>query len=94
LGNNWSGIVTIKKDHELIKDGSYAITRHPIYTGLLFGLMGAVIVLGEVRGLIAIIILFIAIQIKISTEEKFLKNAFSEYDDYCHHTKKLIPFIY
>src|SRR5262249_1301799 len=35
LKGNWSGTVTIKADHELIMTGPYAITRHPIYTGLL-----------------------------------------------------------
>ncbi|MFI5156865.1 MAG: methyltransferase family protein, partial [Chitinophagales bacterium] len=35
LGTNWSGAVTVKKDHELIRTGPYAITRHPIYTGML-----------------------------------------------------------
>ena len=35
LGRNWSGVVTIKHDHELIDGGPYALVRHPIYTGLL-----------------------------------------------------------
>ena len=33
LGRNWSGIVTVKQDHELIRSGPYALVRHPIYTG-------------------------------------------------------------
>ena len=94
LGSNWSGTVTIKKDHELIQNGPYAITRHPIYTGLLFGLIGSVIILGEIRGLIAITVLFVAIQKKIDVEEKFLSNVFSEYAEYRQHTRRLIPFIY
>src|SRR5579871_3841744 len=38
LGGNWSGIVTLKKDHELIIRGPYRWVRHPIYTGLLLAL--------------------------------------------------------
>ena len=30
LGRNWSGIVTVKADHELITSGPYGIVRHPI----------------------------------------------------------------
>src|SRR5690349_14803418 len=30
LGRNWSARVTIKKDHELVRAGPYAIVRHPI----------------------------------------------------------------
>jgi protein-S-isoprenylcysteine O-methyltransferase len=43
LGENWSGRVTVKKDHSLVQSGPYALTRHPIYTGIFFGLVGAVI---------------------------------------------------
>ena len=94
LGKNWSGTVTIKKDHELIETGPYSVTRHPIYTGMLFGLAGAVLVQGELRGLMALIILFAAIQIKTATEEKFLEEVFINYNTYVQRTRKLIPFIY
>ena len=33
LGRNWSGTVTVKQDHELIRSGPYRFVRHPIYTG-------------------------------------------------------------
>jgi protein-S-isoprenylcysteine O-methyltransferase Ste14 len=94
LGSNWSGTVTVKKDHELIQSGPYAVTRHPIYTGLLFGLLGSAIILGEIRGLIAIVLFYISVQIKITLEEKFMETEFPEYNNYRRRTRKLIPFIY
>lgn len=48
LGRNWSGIVTVKEDHELIRTGPYGYVRHPIYTGLITGLIGT----GEVPALV------------------------------------------
>ncbi|MGH8275055.1 MAG: methyltransferase family protein, partial [Gammaproteobacteria bacterium] len=33
IGRNWSGIVTLKQGHELIRTGPYRWVRHPIYTG-------------------------------------------------------------
>ncbi len=50
LGSNWSRSVTIKKDHDLITTGPYAVARHPIYTGLLAGFLGTAIAMTEVRG--------------------------------------------
>ncbi|MFI5156936.1 MAG: methyltransferase family protein [Chitinophagales bacterium] len=94
LGSNWSATVTVKKDHDLIQTGPYAITRHPIYTGMFFGLAGAVIILGETRGLIAIAFFFIAIEIKMSTEEKFMNATFPMYESYARKTRKFIPFLY
>ena len=35
LGANWSGVVTLKEGHELIRTGPYRSIRHPIYTGIL-----------------------------------------------------------
>ena len=32
LGGNWSSGVTIKADHELVRNGPYALVRHPIYS--------------------------------------------------------------
>src|ERR1700734_4427488 len=43
LGRNWSRSVTIKEDHELITTGPYTLVRHPIYTGILIGLLGTAI---------------------------------------------------
>jgi protein-S-isoprenylcysteine O-methyltransferase Ste14 len=94
LGKNWSAVVTIKKEHELVTKGVYRISRHPIYTGMLAGITGAAIIQGEVRGIIAILLFAAAAQIKIRTEEKFMRMIFKEYEEYSRQTKKLIPFIY
>ena len=40
LGKNWSGMVTVKHDHELIRSGPYRFVRHPIYSGILAGARG------------------------------------------------------
>ena len=94
LGENWSGRVTVKKDHQLIRSGPYSLTRHPIYTGIFFGLVGAVIIQGETRGLIALVLLFIALHLKMAREEKFMTQLFPSYTDYARKTKKLIPLLY
>jgi protein-S-isoprenylcysteine O-methyltransferase Ste14 len=61
---------------------------------MFFGLIGAALVLGEMRGIIAVILFFLSIQMKMSTEEKFMQENFREYADYKLKTKKLIPFVY
>jgi hypothetical protein len=38
IAGNWSSDVTLKRDHEPIVDGPYALVRHPIYTGILLAL--------------------------------------------------------
>jgi protein-S-isoprenylcysteine O-methyltransferase Ste14 len=47
LGRMWSASPNVLQDHhELRTDGPYAITRHPIYTGLLGMLLGTALLNG------------------------------------------------
>ncbi|HEY1748253.1 MAG TPA: isoprenylcysteine carboxylmethyltransferase family protein [Xanthobacteraceae bacterium] len=94
LGRNWSGIVTVKQDHELIRSGPYALVRHPIYTGLLFAILGTAVAIGEWRGLIAFVLITAGFVIKLRTEEKFMSETFgTQYAHYRAEVPALIPFL-
>jgi protein-S-isoprenylcysteine O-methyltransferase Ste14 len=94
LGKNWSQAVTIKEDHKLIETGPYSIVRHPIYTGFLFGFVGTSIALGEIRGLIAVALVFVVLYHKLKLEEKWLREQFGKpYEIYSQRVSALIPFI-
>jgi protein-S-isoprenylcysteine O-methyltransferase Ste14 len=94
LGRNWSGIVTVKENHELIRSGPYAIVRHPIYTGLLLAMLGTVIVFGEWRGLLAFCLLTIAFLLKLRREERFMEENFPDtYPSYRAQVPALIPLF-
>jgi protein-S-isoprenylcysteine O-methyltransferase Ste14 len=94
LGRNWSGSVTVKQSHELIRSGPYALVRHPIYTGLLTAILGTAIALGEWRGLLAFAILTVAFLLKIKREEHFMSEIFlNEYPRYRADVPALIPFL-
>jgi protein-S-isoprenylcysteine O-methyltransferase Ste14 len=94
LGKNWSQAVTIKEDHELITNGPYALVRHPIYTGFLFGFIGTSIAVGEWRGMIAVALVFGALLYKLKLEEKWLREQFGDsYEIYCLRVSALVPFI-
>jgi protein-S-isoprenylcysteine O-methyltransferase Ste14 len=94
LGANWSATVTVKQNHELMQTGPYAIVRHPIYSGFLLAMLGTAIAFGEVRGLIALILAFIAWRVKSLIEERFMLDQFGEqYAQYKREVKALIPFV-
>src|SRR6266487_7080386 len=76
LGANWSGVVTLKEGHELIRTGPYRSIRHPIYTGILLALLGTAITFGEVRALLAVAIAWLSFYIKARREELFLSQEF------------------
>jgi protein-S-isoprenylcysteine O-methyltransferase Ste14 len=94
LGGNWSGMVTLKQDHELIRSGPYALVRHPIYSGLLLALIGTAIVIGKWRALIGLALIVFALVRKITIEERFMMEAFGEaYARYRAEVPALVPFI-
>jgi protein-S-isoprenylcysteine O-methyltransferase Ste14 len=92
LGRNWSGAVTVKQGHELVRSGPYAYARHPIYTGLLTALLGTVITSGTLRSVIGLAIITAALVRKLRTEERFMRETFpEEYARYSAAVPALIP---
>ena len=95
LGRNWSSSVTIKQGHELITTGPYAWVRHPIYTGILTGLLGTAIALSQVRGFIAFVLIFLMYWVKLRLEEQWMRAEFGEtYAAYAHQTTALVPYLF
>ena len=95
LASNWSSSVTIKQGHELITTGPYALVRHPIYTGILTGFLGTTIALSQVRGFIALTLLFVILWAKLRTEEEWMRSQFGEtYATYAHQTAALVLYVF
>jgi protein-S-isoprenylcysteine O-methyltransferase Ste14 len=94
IGRNWSGIVTVKRDHELVRSGPYRWVRHPIYTGLLVAFVGSAIARGEWRGVLAVLIVFVSFWNKLRLEERWMIETFGDaYLRYREEVRALIPFV-
>jgi protein-S-isoprenylcysteine O-methyltransferase Ste14 len=92
IGKNWSGTVTIKIEHELIRTGPYAHIRHPIYTGMLLAVVGTAIAIGEYRALVALALLLIGFIAKAKREESFLATRFGPaFDEHRRRTGFFLP---
>jgi protein-S-isoprenylcysteine O-methyltransferase Ste14 len=95
LGRNWSALVEMKEDHQLMCGGPYAIVRHPIYSGFMAATLGTAIAVGELHGLISFVLVLVAWGYKSRLEEKALIGQFGqEYEKYRGRVKGLIPFVW
>jgi protein-S-isoprenylcysteine O-methyltransferase Ste14 len=95
LGRNWSGAISIKVEHRLIRSGPYRFLRHPIYTGLLAMYLGPALVTGERLALLGVALVLFAYWRKIRLEEAALHQAFgADYDAYCRATWALVPGLF
>ena len=94
LGTNWSGRPAIHENHTITRTGPYAIVRHPIYTGLLTGILGTAIATGALLAFVSLFVMLVLFLIKIRMEEQFMVEEFGEeYERYRGEVKALIPYV-
>jgi protein-S-isoprenylcysteine O-methyltransferase Ste14 len=94
LGSNWSGNVTIKVAHELIRTGPYRFVRHPIYTGIILAAAGTAIALDQTRGLAALVLFWVSFTIKRLKEEQLMRQTFGDqYIAYARTTGAIFPAL-
>jgi protein-S-isoprenylcysteine O-methyltransferase Ste14 len=92
LGRFSSSAVTLKEGHALIRVGPYALTRHPIYTGLLVAMAGTALARDSVAGLLGLALLVVGFVVKLRQEERLLLEHFgSAYQAYRGDIPALIP---
>lgn len=77
----------------LRQTGLYALTRNPMYLGLILVALGICI---HARPLAWLFFAFLCVVLttKIAAEERFLTAAYPEFAEYRGKVKKLIPFIW
>jgi protein-S-isoprenylcysteine O-methyltransferase Ste14 len=92
LGAMWSAAPTVKQEHQLRTSGPYAITRHPIYTGLLGMMLGSLLLAGAGRWIVAFPVYLVLLQFKIHTEERLMLAEFpGDYPRYRQRVPRLAP---
>src|SRR2546422_11765337 len=94
LGQNWSGVVTLKEGHELVERGPYRFVRHPIYTGILTMFFATALVQGHVAGFAGVLLTFASFWIKLGREEQLMLQQFpARYATYQHRAKRTMTFV-
>jgi protein-S-isoprenylcysteine O-methyltransferase Ste14 len=92
LGRNWSSQITLKEGHTLICSGPYRYLRHPIYSGILLGLVGTALAVGLYRALLGVALAFLGFWWKARQEDAWLARAFGEqFERQRRRTGRLLP---
>lgn len=92
LGQYWSGRITIKEGHKLIRTGPYARLRHPIYSGLVLAAAGTAIEVDRWHGISVVCIVLFGFWIKARREEALLAEHFgAEFEEHRRATGFLLP---
>jgi len=92
LGTNWSAMVTLKDGHELVRKGMYRWIRHPIYSGILLGMIGTAMIREHLRGWVGVAIVFAGFYLKARREERFLREEFgADFEEHSRQTGMFLP---
>jgi protein-S-isoprenylcysteine O-methyltransferase Ste14 len=92
LGTMWSSSPVAKEGHVLHTTGPYAVTRHPIYTGILGMLISSAVALDFGAWLCVLALVLIFFELRIRDEERLMREAFpGEYDRYRRLVPQLVP---
>ena len=96
LGKQFSWLVTVQEEHELITDGPFRYMRHPRYSGIILWVFGVALIFLSIAGLVLAVLMSALMLLRIPKEEKLLHGEFGEkWEVFCKRTtKKLIPCVY
>lgn len=94
LGNSLTPFPKPRDEAALVTAGAYQVTRHPMYSGLIFGACGAALVTGSpVRTLLAAALAAL-LYFKSGKEEAYLEQKHGEaYAEYKAKVPRLVPNV-
>lgn len=82
----------IKKNRELTTTGPYAYSRNPLYLGSILIAIGFVVAARNVWIAVAAAMMFLVIYVPVvMAEEKYLRSAFADYDQYAASVPRFFP---
>jgi protein-S-isoprenylcysteine O-methyltransferase Ste14 len=94
LGSNLSPFPKPIEGGVLVTSGVYRWVRHPIYTGLILGTLGWSVWRSSLLGVGLAVLLFLFFDLKSRREERWLVEAYPNYEEYRRRVRKLLPFVY
>ena len=93
LGKNWSPVLGIQKDQQLITEGIYQYIRHPMYAAHLLWAIAQIMILPNwIAGFSFIVAMVPHYLLRVGKEENMMLDQFGEeYASYMKKTGRIIP---
>lgn len=93
LGRFWDAAISVREDHRVVRDGPFAIVRHPVYLGLIFFLLGGTLLEADPLVGAASFVTAVVVAFRAREEERFLEERLGdEYRAYARRVPMLLPW--
>ena len=87
--------VQAERAQTVVDSGPYRYVRHPMYAGMVLFVIGTPLMLGSLWGLLATVVLFALLALRIRGEEHVLKQDLAGYADYMTKTPwRIVPGVW
>lgn len=91
LGRDLTPFVDPKQGAPLRTTGVYAVSRNPVYAGLLVALGGIAVLRARPEPLVAVVLLAVVLHVKAGAEEHRLRERYGrEYEHYAARVPRLV----
>jgi protein-S-isoprenylcysteine O-methyltransferase Ste14 len=93
LGTNWSAVLELSRDHQLVQHGVYQRVRHPMYSAIfLFSAAQGMMLSNWLAGWGALVAFWLLYAERVAREEQLMLDRFGDqYADYMQRTGRLTP---
>ena len=94
LGRHWRIEAGLNADHQLVRSGIYRHIRHPIYTSMLFVVVGTGLILAPLYlVVVAVLVYMLGTEIRVRVEDGLLASRFGEeFQEYRRSAPAYLPF--
>src|SRR5262249_21250539 len=94
LGASWRIGIDERSKPGLVTDGLYAISRNPIFLGMLISLFGFTLLIPTLLSLIALLGTTIAIRSQVLEEESYLRRMYNaDFLAYASRVGRFLPWL-
>jgi protein-S-isoprenylcysteine O-methyltransferase Ste14 len=87
--------IRVEAGQPVISTGLYGLVRHPMYAGALIMMVGMPLSLDSYWGLVTVLPAVAVLALRITDEEKMLREELNGYDEYTHKVHyRLVPGVW
>jgi protein-S-isoprenylcysteine O-methyltransferase Ste14 len=87
--------IRVEAEQPVISTGLYGLVRHPMYAGALIMMVGMPLSLDSYWGLVTVLPAVAVLALRITDEEKMLREELNGYDEYTHKVHyRLVPGVW